>query len=410
MKEKLVLIGNGMAGMRTVDELLKLAPNKYDITVFGAEPHGNYNRIMLSPVLAGDKSLEDIIINDLAWYEDNNITLHTGCTVTEIDRINRRVIADDGRIAEYDRLILATGSNPVMLSIDGQHLDGVISFRDINDVNVMIETARTHKKAIVIGGGLLGLEAANGLMVQGMDVTIVHRSGRLMSQQLDDEAAALMQQELEQTGLKFLMNHDTEALLGNERVEKVRFKNGAEIEADLVVMAVGVKPNIELAEKSGIECDKGIVVSDTLQTYTPNIYAVGECVQHRKQTFGLVAPLFEQAKVCANHLAEMGIATYLSTVTATKLKVTGINLYSAGDYIGDEDTEAMVFRDPARHIYKKLVIKNDIIVGIVLYGDTTDGNWYFTLLTMQQNISEIRENLLFGQQFVNEAEEQIVNG
>jgi len=410
MKEKLVLIGNGMAGMRTVDELLKLAPDKYDITVFGAEPHGNYNRIMLSPVLAGDKSLEDIIINDLAWYHDNNITLHTGCTVTEIDRRNRRVIADDGRIAEYDRLILATGSNPVMLSIDGQHLDGVISFRDINDVNVMIETARTHKKAVVIGGGLLGLEAANGLMVQGMDVTIVHRSGRLMSQQLDDEAAALMQQELEQTGLQFLMNHDTEALLGNERVEKVRFKNGAEIEADLVVMAVGVKPNIELAEKSGIECDKGIVVTDTLQTYTPNIYAVGECVQHRKQTFGLVAPLFEQAKVCANHLAELGIASYISTITATKLKVTGINLYSAGDYIGDEDTEEMVFKDPARHVYKKLVIKNDIIVGIVLYGDTTDGNWYFTLLTMQKNISEIRENLLFGQQFVNETEEQIVNG
>ena len=410
MKEKLVLIGNGMAGMRTVDELLKLAPDKYDITVFGAEPHGNYNRIMLSPVLAGDKSLEDIIINDMQWYEENNIALHTGCTVTEIDRRHRRVIADDGRVAEYDRLILATGSNPVMLPIEGQHLEGVISFRDINDVNVMIETAKTHNKAVVIGGGLLGLEAANGLMVQGMDVTIVHRSGRLMSQQLDNEAAALMQKELEETGLQFLMNHDTEALLGTDRVEKVRFKNGVEIEADLVVMAVGVRPNIALAEKSGIECDKGIVVSDTLQTYTPNIYAVGECVQHRKQTFGLVAPLFEQAKVCANHLAELGIASYISTITATKLKVTGINLYSAGDYIGDEDTEEMVFKDPARHVYKKLVIKNDIIVGIVLYGDTTDGNWYFTLLTMQKNISEIRENLLFGQQFVNETEEQIVNG
>jgi nitrite reductase [NAD(P)H] large subunit len=373
--------------------------------VFGAEPHGNYNRIMLSPVLAGDKSLEDIIINDMQWYQDNNIALHTGCTVTEIDRRNRRVIADDGRVAEYDRLILATGSNPVMLSIDGQHLDGVISFRDINDVNVMIETAKIHKKAVVIGGGLLGLEAANGLMVQGMDVTIVHRSGRLMSQQLDAEAAQLMQQELEQTGLQFLMNHDTEALIGTERVEKVRFKNGVEIEADLVVMAVGVRPNIELAEKSGIECDKGIVVSDTLQTYTPNIYAVGECVQHRKQTFGLVAPLFEQAKVCANHLAELGIASYLSNITATKLKVTGINLYSAGNFIGDEYTQALIFKDPARHIYKKLVLKDNIIVGIVLYGDTTDGNWYFTLLTKQQNISELRDNLIFGQQHVDEPEE-----
>jgi len=405
MKEKLVLIGNGMAGMRTVDELLKLAPDKYDITVFGAEPHGNYNRIMLSPVLAGDKSLEDIIINDLQWYQDNNITLHTGCTVTEIDRRHRRVIADDGRVADYDRLVLATGSNPVMLPIEGQDLDGVISFRDINDVNVMIETAKTHKNAVVIGGGLLGLEAANGLLLQGMNVTVVHRSGSLMSQQLDAEASVLMQQELEETGLRFLMNHDTGVLLGNERVEKVRFKNGDEIDADLVVMAIGVRPNIALAEKSGIECDKGIVVSDTLQTYTPNIYAVGECVQHRKQTFGLVAPLFEQAKVCANHLAEMGIASYLSTITATKLKVTGINLYSAGDFIGDETSQAIVFRDPERHIYKKLVIKDNIIIGIVLYGDTMDGNWYFTLLTMQQNISEIRDDILFGQQYMVDTEE-----
>jgi nitrite reductase [NAD(P)H] large subunit len=405
MKEKLVLIGNGMAGMRTVDELLKLAPDKYDITVFGAEPHGNYNRIMLSPVLAGDKSLEDIIINDLQWYQDNNITLHTGCTVTEIDRRHRIVIADDGRVADYDRLVLATGSNPVMLPIDGQDLDGVISFRDINDVNVMIETAKTHNNAVVIGGGLLGLEAANGLLLQGMNVTVVHRSGSLMSQQLDAEASVLMQQELEETGLQFLMSHDTDVLLGNERVEKVRFKNGDEIDADLVVMAIGVRPNIELAEKSGIECDKGIVVTDTLQTYTPNIYAVGECVQHRKQTFGLVAPLFEQAKVCANHLAELGIASYISTITATKLKVTGINLYSAGDFIGDEYSQAIVFRDPARHIYKKLVIKDNIIIGIVLYGDTMDGNWYFTLLTMQQDISEVRDDILFGQQYMVDAEE-----
>ncbi|MBL4638029.1 MAG: NAD(P)/FAD-dependent oxidoreductase [Proteobacteria bacterium] len=405
MKEKLVLIGNGMAGMRTVDELLKLAPDKYDITVFGAEPHGNYNRIMLSPVLAGDKTLADIIINDLQWYEDNNIALHTGVTITEIDRVHREVIADDGTKVKYDRLILATGSNPFILPIAGRDLDGVISFRDINDVNVMIETAKTHKKAVVIGGGLLGLEAANGLLIQGMDVTVVHLGKTLMEQQLDVTAANMMREELEQKGLHFLMGYETEALLGSDRVEKLRFKNGEEIEADLVVMAVGVRPNIELAQRSGIECDKGIVVTDTLQTYTPNIYAVGECVQHRKQTFGLVAPLFEQAKVCANHLAELGIASYISTATATKLKVTGINLYSAGDYIGDEDSQVMVFKDPARNVYKKLVIKDDLIVGIVLYGDTMDGNWYFTLLTMQQDISHLRQDLLFGQQFVNESEE-----
>ena len=405
MKEKLVLIGNGMAGMRTVDELLKLSPDKFDITVFGAEPHGNYNRIMLSPVLAGDKDLSEITINDLQWYQDNNITLHTGKTVTKIDRVNRQVITGDGINASYDRLILATGSVPVILDIPGKELDGVISFRDINDVNIMIETAKTHKKAIVIGGGLLGLEAANGLMIQGMDVSVVHRNNTLMSQQLDQTAADLMRVELEQKGMHFLMNHHTEALLGDDRVEKVRFKDGSEVEADLVIMAIGVRPNMALAKASGIQCDRGILVDDTLQTYTPNIYAVGECVQHRKKTFGLVAPLFEQAKVCANHLFDMGIASYVSSVTSTKLKVTGINLFSAGNYLGDEDTEEMVFKDPARHIYKKLVIQNNKIVGIVLYGETTDGNWYFSLLTDNQDISAIRDNILFGQHHVEELQD-----
>ena len=400
MKQKLVLIGNGMAGMRTVDELLKLSPDKFDITVFGAEPHGNYNRIMLSPVLAGDKKLSEIIINDLQWYQDNKITLHTNKTVTNIDRGSQQVIADDGTVADYDRLIIATGSVPVMLNIPGKDLEGVISFRDINDVNVMIETAKTHKNAIVIGGGLLGLEAANGLMIQGMNVSVVHRSNTLMSQQLDQQAADLMRAELEHKGMHFLMNHDTEALLGSERVESIRFKDGSEVAADLVVMAIGVRPNIELAKASGVQCDRGILVDDTLQTFTPTIYAVGECVQHRKKTFGLVAPLFEQAKVCANHLVDMGIASYTSTVTSTKLKVTGINLFSAGDFIGEEGTEVMIFKDTARHIYKKLVLKNNIIIGILLYGETTDGLWYFSLLTEGQDIADMRDNILFGQQHI----------
>ncbi|MCF6203029.1 MAG: FAD-dependent oxidoreductase [Methylococcaceae bacterium] len=400
MKQKLVLIGNGMAGMRTVDELLKLSPDKFDITVFGAEPHGNYNRIMLSPVLAGDKKLSEIIINDLQWYQDNKITLYTGKTITKIDRTKQQVLSDDGTVANYDRLIIATGSVPVMLDIPGHDLEGVISFRDINDVNVMIETAKTHKNAIVIGGGLLGLEAANGLMIQGMNVSVVHRNNTLMSQQLDQQAADLMREELEQKGMHFLMNHQTEALLGNERVEKIRFKGGLEVNADLVVMAIGVRPNISLAQASGIQCDRGILVDDTLQTYTPTIYAVGECVQHRKKTFGLVAPLFEQAKVCANHLVDMGIASYVSSVTSTKLKVTGVDLFSAGDFIGDDNTEDIVFKDTARHIYKKLVIKNNLIIGIVLYGETIDGLWYFSLLTEGQDISKIREHIIFGQHHI----------
>lgn len=400
MKKKLVLIGNGMAGMRTVDELLKLSPDKFDITVFGAEPHGNYNRIMLSPVLAGDKELSEIIINSLQWYQDNNITLHTGKTITKIDRGKQQVVSDDGIIADFDRLIIATGSVPVLLDIPGKELEGVISFRDINNVNMMIETAKTHKHAIVIGGGLLGLEAANGLMIQGMNVSVVHRNNTLMSQQLDQQAADLMRAELEAKGMHFLMNHHTEALLGDERVKKVRFKDGSEVEADLVVMTIGVRPNIKLAQASGIKCDRGILVDDTLQTFTPSIYAVGECVQHREKTFGLVAPLFEQAKVCANHLVDMGIASYVSSVTSTKLKVTGIDLFSAGNYMGDDSTEDIVFKDAARHIYKKLVLKNNIIVGIILYGETTDGLWYFSLLTENQDISDMRENILFGQHHI----------
>jgi nitrite reductase (NADH) large subunit len=403
MKQKLVLIGNGMAGMRTVDELLKLAPDKFDITVFGAEPHGNYNRIMLSPVLAGDKTIDEIITHDLAWYEQNNITLHTDAKVTHIDRLNKHVETDTGITASYDKLLIATGSNPFMLPLPGADLEGVISFRDISDVDTMIDTAKQYKKAVVIGGGLLGLEAANGLKIRGMDVTVVHLSSTLMNQQLDHTSAELMREELEASGLNFLMEHQTEALIGDQRVEKIRFKNGTEIDTDLVVMAVGVRPNIELAKSSGLQCERGILVDDTLQTYSPNIYAVGECVQHRNQTFGLVAPLYEQAKVCANHLAEMGIAHYLTAPTATKLKVTGINLFSAGDFIGDEDSESLIYADPARYVYKKLVLKDNKIIGVVLYGDTHDGNWYFSLLNEQQDISAMREFILFGQQFVDVA-------
>jgi nitrite reductase (NADH) large subunit len=404
MKEKLVLIGNGMAGMRTIDELLKLAPEQYDITVFGAEPHGNYNRIMLSPVLAGDKTIDDIIIHDVQWYQDNHISLHTNTTVTEIDRVRRQVIADDGSVVPYDRLVLATGSKPFILPISGHDLEGVISFRDINDVNTMIEMAKTHKKAVVIGGGLLGLEAANGLMQQGMDVTVVHRSDTLMNQQLDKASADLMRVELEAKGLQFLMAHSTKSLIGQTRIEKVQFDDGSEVAADLVVMAIGVRPNIALAEESGVQCERGILVNDTLQTFTPNIYAVGECVQHRQQTFGLVAPLFEQAKVCANHLAAIGIAMYITPVTATQLKVTGIELFSAGDFIGDEQCQSIIYKDPERFIYKKIVLKDNKIIGIVLYGDTHDGQWYFSMLTTQQDISAIRSMMLFGQQYCEQTE------
>ena len=402
-REKLVLIGNGMAGVRTLEELLKLAPEKYDITVFGAEPYGNYNRILLSPVLASEKTIDEIMLNDEQWYVDNNVKLHKGKRVTSIDRVRRQVHADDGTTEDYDRLILATGSDPFIIPVPGHDLDGVVSFRDIHDVNAMLAASRQHKKAVVIGGGLLGLEAANGLLKQGMDVTVVHLLDTLMERQLDPVAAGLLQRELESRGFTFLMSHQTEALLGEERVTGVRFKDGSEVEADLVVMAVGIRPNFALAQESGLHCDRGVVVNDTMQTFDPRIYAVGECVQHRGMTYGLVAPLFEQAKVCANHLAEMGIARYEGSVTSTKLKVTGIDLFSAGDFNGDDATENMVFQDAARGVYKKLVIRDGRIGGVVLYGDTIDGAWYFQLMRDETEISDIRENLLFGQAHVGDS-------
>ena len=403
MKEKLVLIGNGMAGIRAIEELLKINPDLYDITVFGSEPYGNYNRILLSPVLAGEKTIEDIILNDDQWYVDNDITLHKGKTIVSIDRKNRNVICDDGTSTAYDRLLIATGSNPFIIPIPGNDLEGVISFRDIHDVDLMIDAAKKFKHAVVIGGGLLGLEAANGLMQQGISVTVVHLLDTLMERQLDNDAAEMLKTSLEERGLHFLMGKQTESIIGDDRVKSIRFKDGTELYTDLVVMAVGIRPNIELAKKAGIHCEQGIVVNDTLQTFDPRVYAVGECIQHRSMTYGLVAPLFEMAKVVANHLAKMGYGRYEGSVTSTKLKVTGIDLFSAGDFNGDETTENIVMKDANTGIYKKLVIKDNRLHGAVLYGDTVDGAWYFRLMREETDISDIRSHLLFGESHLGDA-------
>jgi nitrite reductase (NADH) large subunit len=403
MKEKLVLIGNGMAGVRTLEELLILAPDQYDITVFGAEPYGNYNRILLSPVLAGEKTVQDIMLNDDQWYEKNHITLYKGKKVVDVQRGRRVVITADGIEAHYDRLLLATGSNPFIVPVPGHELTGVVSFRDIHDVNAMLEASGRYRRAVVIGGGLLGLEAANGLLKQGMSVKVVHLLDSLMERQLDKPAAALLKASLEKRGLEFLMAAQTAAILGEERVQGVRFKDGSELETDLVVMAVGIRPNVELAKKIGLHCDRGVVVNDTMQTYDPRIYAVGECVQHRGSTYGLVAPLFEQGKVCANHLAGLGYSRYQGSVTSTKLKVTGIDLFSAGDYQGGEGFEDVVYKDPGHGVYKKLVIKDNQLHGAVLYGDTVDGAWYFQLMREGTDISAIRDGMLFGQHHIGDS-------
>lgn len=403
MKERLVLIGNGMAGVRTLEELLKLTPDSYEITVVGEEPYGNYNRILLSPVLAAEKTLADIMLNDEQWYVNHGITLLKGNKATALNRARREVITADGTTIPYDRLILATGSLPFLLPLPGADKQGVIGFRDIADVDTMLAASKNYRKAVVIGGGLLGLEAANGLMKQGMEVTVVHLLANLMERQLDQPAAQMLQQSLETRGMRFLMEHATAEILGEERVTGVKFKNGTAIEADLVVMAVGIKPNISLAQQAGIHCERGIVVSDTMQTFDPRVYAVGECVQHRGTVYGLVAPLFEQAKVAANHLAKYGIARYQGTLTSTRLKVTGIELFSAGNFTGDAKTEALVLHDAASGNYKKLVVQNNQVVGAVLYGDTVDGTWYFQLMKDQTDITNFRKSILFGQAHLGDA-------
>ena len=371
-----------MAGVRTLEELLKITDEQFDITVFGSEPYGNYNRIMLSPVLADEKTIDEIMINDLDWYKDNNITLHTDCSVTEINRVHKQVVDQNGVSYDYDKLLIATGSTSFILPIEGHDLDGVIGFRDVADVDQMIDAAKNHKNAVVIGGGLLGLEAANGLMKQGMNVTVVHLLEDLMNMQLDSAASQMLLTSLKERGMAFKLQAQTKQLTADNqgKVCEVEFDDGSKIAAELVVMAVGIRPNFALAQAAGIHCERGIVVNDTMQTFDPSIYSVGECAQHRGLCYGLVAPLFEQAKVCANHIAEYGIGLYEGSVTSTKLKVTGIDLFSAGNFQGTENSENLIFQDAAKGVYKKIVIEDDKIIGSVLYGDTLDGSWYFQLM------------------------------
>lgn len=397
-KQKLVVVGNGMAGMRTVEELLTLAPDLYDITVIGKEPYGNYNRIMLSPVLAGEKKFDDIVLHHHSWYEERGIDLVSGQVVVDINRKTKQVMTDAGLSFDYDRLLLATGSVPFIIPIPNHNHACVLSFRDIRDVNDMLEVTQHKKRVAVIGGGLLGLEAANGLLKRGVDVTVIHDMPCLMNRQLDSEAAHLLQKQLEANGMKFRMGAMTKEIvaLDDGHLSHIAFKNGEDLPTDLVIMAVGIRPNVALAKQIGLQVDKAILVNDTMQTFDPSIYAVGECVQHRGALFGLVAPLYEQAKVCATHLAEIGIGRYVQKATATTLKVSGVNLFSAGDFSG-ANAETIVLRDTSSSIYKRLFIKDNKLVGAVLFGDVQDGNWYFDLIKQQQDISDIRADLVFGQ-------------
>lgn len=393
--KRLVLVGNGMAGMRAIEEIMARAPERYAITIFGAEPHGNYDRIQLSSLLAGGKDFETIVLHGRDWYQRHGISLHAGERIVGIDRDACEVISENGRRTAYDILVLATGSLPVMLPIEGAALPGVLTFRTIADVDAMQRAAEKGGHAVVIGGGLLGLEAAYGLKRRGMKVTVLHLMPHLMERQLDPVAGAMLKQDLARRGIEVITNACTEAILGRNHVTGVMLADGREIPADLVVMAVGIRPNVALGRSSGLSVNRGIEIDDRLTTSDPAIYAIGECVEHRGDVFGLVAPLYEMAQTLAERLCGDDNALYKTTATATRLKVTGIDMFSAGDIYGDEDSEILMFRDAARGIYKRLVMRDEQLVGTLLYGEVRDGLNYLDLMQKHHAIPAAREALMF---------------
>ncbi|KMJ55047.1 nitrite reductase, partial [Bacillus sp. LL01] len=381
-----------MAGVRTLEEILKKDPERFSMTVFGEEPHPNYNRIMLSSVLQGDSTVDDIVLNSYEWYAEHNITLHTGDPIIKVDTKKQVVYSQSGLACNYDKLIFATGSNPFMLPLPGADKEGVIAFRNIKDCETMIETSKNYQKAVVIGGGLLGLEAARGLLNLNMHVDVIHISDFLMERQLDEPAGKMLQEELEAQGMTFHLKKNTEKILGEKRVEEVRFTDGTSIDTDLVVMAVGIKPNIELGKKSGLKTDRAIVVNDYMETSVKNVYAVGECAEHRGIAYGLVAPLYEQGKVLAAHICSTEKTSepgYQGSIVYTQLKVSGVDVFSAGMFQDNEKTKAIRVHDEFEGLYKKVVVQDNKVVGAVLFGDTGDSPRLLNMMRSGEDISEM---------------------
>ena len=394
MTQKLIIIGAGMASGRALEQLKKAGAD-YDVTLFNAEPHGNYDRIMLSPVLSGDKTFEEIVIHTSDWYEENGVTCRFGEKVINVDRAAKTVTADNGDVLSYDKLLFGTGSNPFIIPLPGHDLAGVIAYRDLEDTARMMSLGNTDK-AVVIGGGLLGLEAAAGMAARGVDVTVIHIMGHLMERQLDEAAGYLLRKALVEKGITVRCSANSKEILGeNGKVKALLLDDGTELPCDLLVMAVGIRPNIQLAQEAGLAVGKGIHVDSQMRTSDDSILAVGECVEHDGAIFGLVAPLYDQAKVVAKTLLGEE-ATFVQKELSTKLKVTGCDLFSAGDFAEAEGREDIVFRDPARGVYRRLVLENNAIIGAVMYGDTADSNWFFGLIRDKTDISDMRETLIFG--------------
>jgi nitrite reductase (NADH) large subunit len=399
MSEPLVIIGNGMAAARFADELSKRALGRYAIAVVGEEPRLAYNRVLLSSVLAGEVASSDIELKPQRWWEDRGITLRYGCRANAIDTTARTITLADGNALPFSKLVLATGSLPIKPPIPGMSLPGVITFRDINDIWTMWHRAGTGDRVVVIGGGLLGLEAAYGLAKAGARVTVLHLMDRLMERQLDPAAAAMLKSAVEAKGIEVILNADTAEISGHGIVDGVVLKDGRRIEANAVVVAIGIRPSVDLARNAGLNVNRGIVVDDAMETSIAGIHAIGECAEHRGLVYGLVEPAYEQARVLADGLTG-GSARYSGSVLATNLKVSGVNVFSAGDFIGAPGTEEIILSDPGVGTYKKFVIAEGHLVGAVLFGDTADGLWYLDLIRSGEPIEPFRDDLAFGRALV----------
>lgn len=410
--EKLIIIGAGMAGTRFAFNLAESTDN-FSITLINAEPHAGYNRIMLSPVLAGEKTFEDITLYPEEDYQKNNITLKTNCNVSKIDTTEKQVFTSNNECLSYDKLVFATGSNPFILPMPNHNAQGVLAFRTMADVDAMLAIAQKKgSKCLVIGAGLLGLEAANALNNHGAQVSVVHIGEHILDRQLDATAASLLQQHFEKKGIKFLLQafSDSIEVNGNNQVMGLTFKDGSAIprvDADCIIMTVGVRPNMALAQESDVPCERGILVDSHMQTQVDDVFAIGECVQFEQNLFGLVAPVYEQAGILVKTL--LGTPEhYTVKSTATKLKVSGVNLFSAGDVNitaqeGEAPIEKLIYQDDSNNIYKMLNLQGNKLVSAVMYGDVTDGSWFFELIQNKTDISAIRQDLLFGKAFCEDA-------
>ena len=397
--ERLVIIGNGMAPGRMLEHLFERASGRFQVTIFNAEPRVNYDRIMLSPVLSGEKEYEEIIIHGDGWYIKNGIVLYKGHKIVGIDHEAKTVISDHGVIARYDKLVIATGSQPFILPVPGNNLPGVLTYRDLDDVNAMLLAAQSTATAVVIGGGLLGLEAAAGLKARGMDVTVVHLMPTLMERQLDPAAGYLLQKAVEARGIKVITKAETKAIVGDGKAEGVELADGRVVPATLVVMAAGIRPNAAIAKEADLTVNRGIVVDDGMRSSDPDIFAIGECAEVGGHVYGLVAPLYEMARVAASRLAGDDTASFIHSDTPTKLKVTGIDLFSLGDFADGDDREEIVLRDAAAGVYRRLVLRDNRIIGTVLFGETADGAWFSDLKKRDVDVSTMRETLIFGQAY-----------